>query len=199
MLATFAEQIAVEGFGPGEYMSKCVPESMGNALPIAYGGCTLANAVYAACLSVQPSFNLYSVPGHYLRPASTEQKLTCRVQILRDTRSFATRRVEVWQLQKGGKEQLCLLLVADFILTGPALLTYSAPPSRAYSDFVDSLTVEAIEENLRAKGQYSEKQLAIRKVVLGLGSRYFESRYCPEGVSGQNLSGLRGANKSVRF
>jgi acyl-CoA thioesterase len=96
---------------------------------IAYGGCTLGVAVHAASKSVPSSFLVYSILGQFLGPALTDQRLTCRVYRVRDTRTFATRRIMVTQaLENGGKRE-CLQLLADFQTKETPLLLFSAPPS----------------------------------------------------------------------
>lgn len=99
MASTFTEQTAIEEIGPDQFRSKVNPGRMGNAKPIAYGGCTLGVAVRAACMAVPPNHCLYTVVGHYLGPASTTEKLVCVVHDTRTTKSFSTRRVVVQQAQ----------------------------------------------------------------------------------------------------
>lgn len=75
---------------------------MGNIANIAYGGWTLAIAANAAYQSAPPSYHLYSMLGHFLGPALTDRKLFCTVRKIRDTRTLATRQVEVSQAQDDG-------------------------------------------------------------------------------------------------
>ncbi|CAM1501478.1 Fc.00g034620.m01.CDS01 [Cosmosporella sp. VM-42] len=189
MAPTLAEQVGVESLQPGEYVSKLCPVRMGNAMPIAYGGCTLAVAVSAACDTVTSQFSLYSVLGHYLGPASTSQKLYCSVQNTRDTRSFATRRVQIKQKQANGEFRICLELLADFHVDEPSLLTYSAPPVSAFAKPEDSPTVEAHLESLKDRGDVTGAQVQAFKQSFGVSADFFETRYCVNGVSSQNLAG----------
>lgn len=182
-MTTLAEQIRVEKTGPDTFISSSLPVQLGNRLPIAYGGCTIAAAVNSAVQTVQPQFHLYSVLGNFLGPTSTEVKLQCRVSTIRDTRTFATRRVEVTQTLKNGATRLCLVLTADFQIREPTMYEYSAPPSIAYSQPEECPTIEQSLQDLTAKGYMKGTSLATTM------NSFFESRFCPEGVWGQNLGG----------
>lgn len=192
MVASLAEQLAVEEIGPGEYASRIPPERMGNALPIAYGGCTLGIAVHAACKTVPPTHRLYSLVGHFLGPASTTEKLYCTVHSSRDTKTFATRRVQVSQIRPDGKKRVCLELLADFQIEEPAMLNYSAPPVLQYSGPEKSRPFEALAREAVAQGTMDEKSAKAVIESFALGDSFFDTRLCPEGVSGQNVGG---ANK----
>lgn len=189
MVGTLADQLALQELSPGEYVSKVLPERMGNVLPIAYGGCTLGLATHAAYKTVKPAYSLYSLVGHFLGPASIKEKLHCTVYVTRDTRTFATRRVQVSQIQPDGKKRVCLELLADFQVEEPALLTYSAPTSRTYSGPGQSRPIKEMAEAAVAAGQMSADESAKFLESWKLGETFFDTRFCPEGVSGQNLIG----------
>ncbi|KAF7554357.1 hypothetical protein G7Z17_g2959 [Cylindrodendrum hubeiense] len=190
MAVTLSEQVTTEQLGPGEYVSKLCPIRMGNALPIAYGGCTAAVAVSAACSTVPENLSLYSVLGHFLGPASIDQKLYCSVTNTRDTRSFATRRVQVKQKQKDGTFRVCLELLADFHVQEPSLLTYSAPPESTWPRPDDCPTAQAQAETLKARGVVTESQYQEFVKSFGVAEKFFEARYCVNGVAGQTLAGV---------
>ncbi|KAK1764294.1 acylthioesterase ii [Phialemonium atrogriseum] len=192
MASTLLDQVSVEESGPDQFVSRFNPGRMGNTANIAYGGCTLAAAVQAACRTVSPEYLLYSTLGNYLGPALTDRKLTCSVRRVRDTRTFATRQVEVSQEQQdGAPRRLCMVVLADFQVREPAsLLAYSAPPSRSYSPVERCLgAAEAGEEMVRS-GVVPRKLVGLHGVIFGLMARFFETRQAPEGVSAQNLGGL---------
>ena len=113
----------------------------------------MAIAANAAYQSAPPSYHLYSMLGHFLGPALTDRKLFCTVRKIRDTRTFATRQVEVSQAQDDGSRRLALFVVADFQVREKAsLLTYSAPPSKPYSNFENSPTMESrLQSMIQAK------------------------------------------------
>lgn len=186
---TLAEQVAVEQLAPNEYVSKSLPIRMGNAMPIAYGGCTIAVAVSAACATVPAGFTPYSMLGHFHGPASTTEKQHCFVEHTRTTRSFLTRRVQVKQKQKGGSLRTCLELMADFHVVEPSLVDYCTAPAAAWPKPDDCPTMSQRAEGLRAKGIVSEEQFKELSTKLGANTHLFETRYCLNGVSGQNLSG----------
>ncbi|KAM0548417.1 hypothetical protein ACHAPJ_009903 [Fusarium lateritium] len=189
MSPTLAEQVAVDQVEKGEYVSRHLPMRMGNAMPIAYGGCTVGVAVYAACLTAPPTMSLYSVLGHFHGPASTEKKLHCSVTNIRDTRSFATRRVQVKQEQPNGKFRVCLELLADFHVKESSTLNYSEPTSSAWPRPEDCPDLETMVKDLMAKGTVTEQQGKEYIKSFGVNSNFFETRYCTDGVSAQNLSG----------
>jgi acyl-CoA thioesterase len=99
MSDVLADHIAVERLSEWTFQSKRLPERMGNALPIAYGGYTISLAVHAAAKTVPEGYHLYSAMGNYLGPASTTEKLTLAVFPSRSTKTFQTRRVQVTQKQ----------------------------------------------------------------------------------------------------
>lgn len=189
MLGSLADQLALVEVGPGEYVSKVLPERMGNLRPIAYGGCTLGLATHAAYKTVPAAYSLYSLVGHYLGPASTLEKLYCTVHETRNTRTFATRRVQVSQFQPDGKKRICLELLADFQVEEAALLTYSMPPDRTYSGPEQSHSISELTKAAVAAGKMGENASATFLKIWNLGESFFDQRFCPEGVSGQNLMG----------
>ncbi|OAL30955.1 hypothetical protein AYO20_08540 [Fonsecaea nubica] len=189
MASTLSEQIAVKATGPDEFCSLFPPARGANQLGIAYGGCTMSIGVHAAYHTVKPGYNLYSVLGHFLGPTRTDRTLTCRVQRLRDTRTFATRRVDVWQSLPSGEQRLCMTLQADFHINEPAMMEYSAPPKGRYSDWSQCPRVEKLAEDLLAKGHITEEDARAYRHTTSVLLSFFENRFCPEGIWGQNLGG----------
>ncbi|KAJ5568980.1 Thioesterase/thiol ester dehydrase-isomerase [Penicillium hetheringtonii] len=124
----FKEQISVEPIGKDCYRSVVPPIPMGDLADWAYGGNTLAIAVRAAYSMVAEGDHLYSISGHFVRPASQFKKLICRVEHVRESRVFKTRHLRVLQ-SEGNSEQLCLIATADFHIDEPdEMVTYSAHP-----------------------------------------------------------------------
>ncbi|KAH7126131.1 thioesterase-like superfamily-domain-containing protein [Dactylonectria macrodidyma] len=189
MTTTLSDQVAVEQLGPGEYVSRLRPIRMGNTLPIAYGGCTAGVAVTAACSTVPDNLSMYSVLGHFLGPASTDQHLYCSVTNTRDTRSFATRRVQVKQKQKDGQFRVCLELVADFHAQEPSTLDYSVSPTSTWPKAQDCPTAHERAETLKTSGEITEAQYKGFETSFGISEKFFETRWCVNGVAGQNLAG----------
>ena len=130
MASTIPELVSVRRINPSEFEpinnpvqrqpnpilfeSIYKPEKMGNLANIAFGGNTLAVAVNAALQTIPPNFFLYSALGNYLGPAFTDRTLQCEVRDVRSTKTFATRHVELSQVQMDGERRLCLFLSADF-------------------------------------------------------------------------------------
>jgi acyl-CoA thioesterase II len=193
MAQTLAEQVAIEETSPGHYVSKALPERMGNALPIAYGGYTLGFATAAAYDTVDERYSLYSMLGHFLGPASTKVPLHCVVHNTRDTRTFATRRVQVSQAQPDGSQRVCMELLLDFQTPELALLTYSAPPmgggGTAYSPPDRCINMAVARAAAVARGALSAASAERLRASFEPMERFFDGRPCPEGISGQNLAG----------
>ncbi|KAB8264308.1 thioesterase-like superfamily-domain-containing protein [Aspergillus pseudonomiae] len=128
-MVTLDRQIAVEPLGPDSYMSAMPPTRMGSLASYAYGGNTLAIAVNAAYQTVQASFHLYSICGHYIRAARTDRRLICQIERVRDTRTFQTRVIRVSQEGNDASTQLCFIASADFHIEEPrSMVTYSTLP-----------------------------------------------------------------------
>lgn len=199
MASIFAEMVALKETAPGSgiYNSTHLPERMGNALPIAYGGCALGCGVKAAYLSLPPAdksgktYSLYSAQGSYLGPASTEKHFTITTRALRTTKSFATRSVEVSQEQKDGSLRVCLVILADFQLPDQsAVLAFSKPPSMRYSGVDECLHADVHRQKMVDSGAVQTGLAKAHATTFGLVARFFEQRPCPEGVSAQTLSGM---------
>lgn len=182
---TILEQVAVTKIAPCHYQADYLPQSMGNPLPIAYGGCSLGVATRAAYDTVPDTHFIYSVVGHYLGPASTLQPLTILVTCTRDTKTFATRRVELRQLQADGKTtRTCMEMLVDFHVDEPASAVgeFSPPPTREYTRW-DKMTKDVQTYGDAKMGKAADKMFALNR-------RFFDSKLCPEGIAAQNLSGL---------
>ena len=191
MATTILELLSVRKTSPIHFESVNNPERMGNAANIAYGGNTLAVAITAAIETVPTGFFLYSALGNYLGPAFTDRTLHCTVRSIRSTKTFATRHVEMTQLQDNGQHRICLFLTADFQSAEPAtLLTYSRAPRMAYSSVDDSLTRNQVRQGLLKRDLLSPEMADMDKVLFGLADRFLERRACPEGILAQNLTGL---------
>ena len=176
---------------PSLFESIHKPEKMGNLANIAFGGNTLAVAVNAALQTIPPGFFLYSALGNYLGPAFTDRTLQCKVRDVRTTKTFATRHVELSQVQKDGKRRLCLFLSADFQAAEPAsLLTYSRPPMMSYSTVEDSPTIEENRQDCLKQGIVDEETVELHKDIFGFCERFIHRRPCSEGFITQNLTGL---------
>jgi acyl-CoA thioesterase II len=191
MAHTLAEQVALDQTGPDTFVSRVNPLHMGNAANIAYGGCAIGLAIQAACKTTKPGYFLYTALGTYLGPALTDRRVHCSVRRLRDTRTFATRQVELSQVQDDGTTRLCMAILADFQVREPAsMYAYSAPPRRAYSAPDACPDSKAAAAAMVARGLLTPEGERQFGVMHGRKDRFMETRLCPEGVAAQNLSGL---------
>ncbi|KAB8356556.1 hypothetical protein FH972_024137 [Carpinus fangiana] len=168
------------------------PGLMGNARAIAYGGNTLGVGVKAACKTVDPKYHLYSVLGNFLGPAFTDRKLLCTVTRIRDTRTFATRTVEISQKQDNGSVRSVMYLLADYQVQEPAtFLTYSPKPSQPLPSVEDSFTPEQrVEQLLKMDPSIPKQLIAAYDKQFGLFRRGFDTRFPPNSVFTQNMSGM---------
>ncbi|GKU06340.1 acyl- thioesterase [Fusarium langsethiae] len=189
MATTLADQVAVDQISEGEYVSRCNPIRMGNAAHIAYGGCTAGVAVHAACLTAPPTMSLYSVLGHFHGPASTEKKLYCSVTNIRDTRTFATRRVQVKQQQANGEFRVCMEVLADFHINETSNFEFSEATCSKWPRAEDCPDLKKLVKDLSDKGTITEDQGKAFTATFAANADFFETRYCTDGVSAQNLAG----------
>lgn len=158
-------------------------------MPIAYGGCAVAVGLSAACETVSGDYSPYSILGHFHGPASCDQKLYCSVRHSRDTRSFATRHVQVKQKQKDGSFRTCLEMMADFHVSEPSLWEYSAPPASPWPGPEDCPTVKEQAQVMKDRGLVSGEEFEEFSRAFGSNGNLFDTRPCLNGVAGQNLSG----------
>ena len=185
------ELLSLRQIDTGLYESIHKPEKMGNMADVAYGGNTLAVAINAAFQAVPSGFFLYSALGTYLGPAFVDRTLQCALREIRTTKKFATRHVEVSQVQNDGKRRLCLFLSADFQTAEPAtLLTYSRPPRMTYSAVEDCESVNESRQGFLTRGLAEEGAVRMHRVVFGLSERLLDRRPCPEGIITQTLTGM---------
>ncbi|PKY07601.1 Thioesterase/thiol ester dehydrase-isomerase [Aspergillus campestris IBT 28561] len=130
---TLAQQIAVTALGNDQFISVHHPIRMGALASFVYGGNTLGVAINAAYQTVSPSHHLYSISGHFVRTARDDRKLLCRIERIRDTKSFQTRHIRVYQEDDDSSAPtLCLLASADFHTEEDvSMALYSAAPETA--------------------------------------------------------------------
>ncbi|KAH6620581.1 thioesterase-like superfamily-domain-containing protein [Boeremia exigua] len=186
-----AEQFELTTISNGEYETVNPPQRMANTLNIAYGGYALATACKAATLSVDGPYHIYTVLGNYLGPASTDRPLRARVRTVRQTRSFATRQVEISQSAGEQGERICLIALVDFqIREKETLVAYSRSPSKTYTSWENCSTEADVHQKLLAEGKVSQDVLDEDSRTFGLVKNIFEYRPCPEGIFAQNVHGI---------
>ncbi|RAH47112.1 uncharacterized protein BO95DRAFT_410847 [Aspergillus brunneoviolaceus CBS 621.78] len=147
-MVTLQEQLAVEARGLDRFISCLPPTRMGDLADWAYGGNILAIAISAAYATTKPGHHLYSLTGHFVRPASPSLKLICQVERIRNTRIFQTRHLRVYQESPTG-EQLCLVASADFHIEETLeMVNYSTRPHSTHADAVTAAIARAPESGL---------------------------------------------------
>jgi acyl-CoA thioesterase II len=172
--------LAVRQIGENEYESLHNPERMGNTAPIAYGGCTIGIAASSAAHTVKPGFFAYSFLGHYLGPALVDRHLFSTVETIRDTRTFATRSVRVFQKLDDGNSRVCMFVIVDFQTQEPVdLLTYSASPTREWEHWSKCPTVDQSMQRIVDTGGLTMKQAKGIMAGFTLKAHYFDERNCP--------------------
>lgn len=188
---TFSESLELKELGNNAFETVHPPQKMGNPLNIAYGGYALATACKAACLTVGKEHHLYSLLGNYLGPAFTDRPLHADVQVIRQTRTFATRQIQVSQKQDNGTLRLCLIAIADFhVKEAITVLEYSRRPSKAYTPYNDLPSQQEVSQQLVAEGKISKQLCDEHAKTFSVMSHIFTSRPCPEGIFAQNLGGV---------
>ncbi|PKS08137.1 hypothetical protein jhhlp_005412 [Lomentospora prolificans] len=188
---TLCEQVSVKEIEPDRFQALFHPAKFGNTGNIAFGGYALGIGVQAACQTVPATHLLYSATGSFLGPVVTTSKPLCIVRRIRDTRTFATRQVEIVQKHEDGSVRICMIILADFHKKEPeTLLRYSTPPSRTYSEPDKCLSPADASREMVRQGIIPVESITDLDTRFGLLSRYFELRQTPEGISGQNLSGV---------
>jgi len=189
----FTQQLAFKAQGTNKNEFECLhpPNRAGNTANIAYGGYALATAAKAACLSVPPTYHLYSMLGDYLGPALSDRPLCANVRTIRQTRTFATRLVEISQTHDNGKDRTCLICTIDFQTVEPAsLLEYSQPPSMHYTHYSTLAPRAQVFQKLRDDGKITQAMLDEQQRQFGIFDNIFNFRPCPEGSFAQNLYGI---------
>ncbi|KAL8292627.1 hypothetical protein RQP46_001239 [Phenoliferia psychrophenolica] len=168
---------------PNTFVTLSLTERMGNMLPIAYGGCALA-------LAVQAAYHTLPSTGHYLGPTATDRHIKLVVEDVRTTRTFATRRVVLSQLQDDGSERSSLAVTLDFMLSAPtSFLTFNLPmptitPHADLPPFHEALDARVAAKTIHPKVVDQFKSL------FGLMFRFLDIKI-PEGeLLGQNAWGI---------
>lgn len=174
-----------------EFQGVHAPQQMGNPLNIAYGGYSLATACTAAYRTVSANYHLYSMLGHYLGPAYADRPLRAKVRTVRQTRTFATRQVEISQKRDDGRQRVCLIAIADFHVPEPAtLIEYSKPPKKECPHYSDLPTQKEVFQKILDDGKISQKLLDTHSKLFALMERHFDQRPCPDSIFAQNLFGV---------
>ncbi|KAH7135512.1 thioesterase-like superfamily-domain-containing protein [Dendryphion nanum] len=187
----FSHTLALQTINENEFTTVHPPERMGNTANIAYGGFALALATKAASLSVPSTHHLYSIMGHYLGPALTDRPLHATVTRIRQTRTFATRQVQVSQLQDDGTSRACLIALADFQTKESAsLLVYNAPPLQGPYTHYSELACSEVQSRIFVdEGKIQPAVYEAWLESFSVMRRLYEVRPTPEGIFSQNLMG----------
>ncbi|KAL5115847.1 hypothetical protein ACEQ8H_006249 [Pleosporales sp. CAS-2024a] len=189
---TLAEQLSFKPqSNSNEFETVHPPSRMGNPSNIAYGGYALAVGCKAAYLSVPTSHHLYSMLGHYVAPAYADRPLRAKVRTIRQTRTFATRQVEVSQVRDDGEERVCLIAMTDFQVQEPAtLVEFSRPPAMKYTHHGAVARQHLVFDKLLRDGKITRQMLDLHSNTFGIMNHIFDQRPCPESIFAQNLFGI---------
>ncbi|KAF2674519.1 acyl-CoA thioesterase II [Microthyrium microscopicum] len=190
-MATIKDLLALKSTGQDTFESLSFPDRMGNAALIAYGGCTLGVAAHAAYLTVPSTHHAYSLQGAFLGPALIDRVYTIHVTRQRDTRTFATRLVDVRQTLDDGSTRSCLTLLADFMTAEPKdLMTFSAPPTRDWGTPEDGLEYHAARKKLLDEGKIDERTYRRARTMIALALRTFDISHCHGSIMTEVLYGV---------
>ncbi|EGP85564.1 uncharacterized protein MYCGRDRAFT_73661 [Zymoseptoria tritici IPO323] len=189
--SNIAEQNAVDRLSENVYASTSPPILLGNAANIAYGGCALGVGVNAAYQTVKPGYHIYSVLGHYLGPTLCNRKIFCKITRTRDTRTFATRLVEVSQKLDNGTIRGTVTFLADFQVQEPAtLLDFTSIPEGASHSPEECATPKDKAERLLREGKATAKIVAIYDDSFKAADQFLEIRSPPSSMMSETLAGL---------
>lgn len=98
-----ADLLSLSPVGPNRYRSGYLHD---NTMGVVFGGQFLAQALRAAQNTVS-AWPAHNCSGHFLRPGATDAPVEYAVEAVRDSRSFATRRVVAWQSGKALFDGYC--------------------------------------------------------------------------------------------
>ena len=188
---SFEDFLSLKQIDTNQYVSKWPTESnsFNPKEKFAYGGCILAFGIKVGYATVKSTYTVYSCLGAFLGPALAGKNLRAIVTAVQDTRTFATRRVEVFQDQEDKTQVIASMQLHFQTPEERSLLTYSAAPSREYSSPESSWTEADMRLYARNRG-VTEKTLRVLDGAMGSRKRYFDTRCPPESPSADTLHGL---------
>lgn len=129
--------------------------------------------------------------GNFLGPASTDKPLHVTTRTFRQTRTFATRHIEVSQEQDNEKPRVCLFATADFqIKEKENIFEYSRTPSKSYSHHTSLPSTMQAAQNLLDCGKVEPGLYNTFVEAFSGSASIFDIHPCPEGIFAQNLSGV---------
>jgi acyl-CoA thioesterase II len=193
--STFAEQIRLQpGPTPDTFATLHNPFRIGHLTNIAFGGCTISTGISAAhaTLPAPTPLRIYTVLGNFLGSTLTDRPLHATVRRIRDTRTFATRFVELSQDQDNGSRRLCLTMLADFHVpegTEVPGMRFSEQPLHAFVPVDQCPNAAEAYAVLERRGTITKQMVELHKKQMGPMDEFFEQRNVPGGVMSQNLVG----------
>jgi acyl-CoA thioesterase II len=111
--------------------------------------------------------------------------------VIRDTRTFATRFVEIGQVQDNGNFRACMTMLADFQTQEPGtMLTYSTPWSKKYPGPSECPTLVDYREDMVRSGKLPQAAAKAHGKTFALMGHSFDSRIIPDSVMHQTLFGM---------
>lgn len=157
---------------------------------MAYGGMVMGFGIHCAYGTVSAPFRIYSCTGSFTSTTTTGIKLDGQVTEVRNTRSFATRRVDITQVVDTSEVRLVMTMLVDFQLPEKeSLLNYDLPPSVPFSNVGSSWTMEQMYEAALARN-VSPRIIEAHRKRFAIPGHYFDRRVCPESLSTQRLFGM---------
>lgn len=185
---SFEDIVQMQEISPNIYQSALLGKEAVPNQKMNYGGWTMAIALKASNLTVDPKYHPYSMTGSFLGPSSPHKPLIAKVRILRSTRSFQTRFVEISQTQDNGDSRICLTFTADYqAQEAGTVLEYSAPPGLNYSKPDDCPTIAGYIDEYASKGLITEDEAARSRNFRYFFANYFVQKDCPESAFAQQL------------
>jgi len=131
-------------------------------------------------------FQLFSVQGSYLGPASTDVRTVFNVQSVRDTSRFCTRVVTATQ-GEGSKQRNIFIAVMDWHRKEESLFEYSKPPICPSHPAAEDLP--AYDEYIKTVLTKEEAQIYLQ--TFELSRRVLEIRPCPDSIGARSVLGTK--------
>lgn len=136
--------------------------------------------------------------GHFLGPSTTDRHMHLRVEDVRTTRTFATRRVVVSQVQDDGSSRDTLAVTLDFMSTSPvSVLSYSTPPPQITHHSQLPPYLDALDARVAA-GTLPEQVSQVYSILFGLMFKMMDVKIPEDAILGNNAWGVNSKAKTAQ-
>ena len=159
-----------------------------------YGGLVIAQCITAGSQTVSedtdPPFQLYSVQGTFLGPASTDAPTTFEVSDVRTTRTFCSRLVKAIQTIDGEVRNIMIVIMDWHLQEAMTLFDYSTPPLHPLESYSRPDDLPDIRQLLESK--LPAKLVNQYLKAFHLHHAFFDNRMVMSSMGAQNIGGFIG-------